>query len=114
MPSISHRASLGPGAPHRAKSGPAALPAGLAARRIGGFAAGVALAIRRIAGGPFRRCLDLIEDWRELRQLRELDDHLLRDIGLTVAEAQRATILRHRRKRDAQDPKGPPSWPTTS
>ena len=28
MPSISHRASLGPCAPHRAKSGPAALPAG--------------------------------------------------------------------------------------
>lgn len=99
MPSISHRASLGPGAPHRAKSGPAALPAGH---------------IRRIAGGFIRWWADRLDDWRELRQLRDLDDHLLRDIGLTVAEAQRATLLRHRRDRDAQDPKGPPTWPTTS
>src|SRR5262245_42143747 len=100
MPSISHRASLGPGAPHRAKSGPAALPAGF----IG--------TVRRCIGWPFRWCANLVEDWRELRQLRDLDDHLLRDIGLTVADAQRATILR--RDRDARDPKGPPTWPTTS
>src|SRR5262245_5291519 len=110
MPSISHRASLGPNAPHRAKSGPAALPAGLTARCIGGLATGLARAIRRTAGWPFRWCVDRVEDWRALRQLRDLDDHLLRDIGLTVAEAQRATLLRHhrRRERDAQDPKGPP------
>ena len=110
MPSISHRASLGPGAPHRAKSGPAALPAGLTARCIGGLAG----AIRGIARWPFRWCADRVEDWRELRQLRDLDDHLLRDIGLTVAEAQRSTIFSRRDDRDARDPKGPPTWPTTS
>ena len=103
MPSISHRASLGPGAPHRAKSGPAALPAGSVGRLI-----------RRIFGWPFRWCADRLEDWRELRQLRDLDDHLLRDIGLTVAEAQRFTVFSRRDDRDARDPKGPPTWPTTS
>jgi uncharacterized protein YjiS (DUF1127 family) len=112
MPSISHRASLVPDAPHRAKPGPAALPAGLS----GGFIGGVSRAIRRIAGWPIRWCADRLEDWRALRQLRDLDDHLLRDIGLTAAEAQRATLLRHyrRRARDTQDPKGPPTWPTIS
>jgi uncharacterized protein YjiS (DUF1127 family) len=103
MPSISHRASLGPGAPHRAESGPAALPAGSIGRLI-----------RRIFGWAFRWCADRLEDWRELRQLRDLDDHLLRDIGLTAAEAQRSTLLRSGRNRDARDPKGPPTWPTTS
>ena len=103
MPSISHRASLGPGAPHRAESGPAALPAGSIGRLI-----------RRIFGWPSRWCADRLEDWRELRQLRDLDDHLLRDIGLTVAEAQRSTLFRGRRARGARDPKGPPTWPTTS
>jgi uncharacterized protein YjiS (DUF1127 family) len=109
MPSISHRASLGQGAPHRAKSGPTALPAG--------FTRGLTLAwrlIRAIVGWPIRWCADRLEDWRALRQLRDLDDHLLRDIGLTVAEAQRATIFHSRRDRDAHDPKGPPTWPTTS
>jgi len=107
MPSISHRASLGPGAPHRAESGPAALPAGSSPAFLGGV-------IRRIVGWPFRWCTDRLEDWRELRQLRDLDDHLLRDIGLTVAEAQRSTLLRSGRNRGARDPKGPPTWPTTS
>jgi hypothetical protein len=63
---------------------------------------------------PVRWCADRVEDWRELRQLRDLDDHLLRDLGLTVDEARRATLLRHRRDRGAQDPKGKPTWPTTS
>jgi uncharacterized protein YjiS (DUF1127 family) len=103
MPSISHRASLGPGAPHRARSGPAALPAGSIGERL-----------RRAAARPFRWCADRIENWRQLHQLRELDDHLLRDIGLTAAEAQRSTIFRSGRTGAAQDPKGPPTWPTTS
>jgi uncharacterized protein YjiS (DUF1127 family) len=106
MPSISHRASLDQGNPHRARSGPAALPAG--------FAGGLVGTIRAIAGWPVRWCADRLEDWRELRQLRELDDHLLRDIGLTVADARRSIIFHHHRERDAQDPKGPPTWPTTS
>jgi uncharacterized protein YjiS (DUF1127 family) len=107
MPSISHRASLGPGTPHRAKSGPAALPAGSIEGSIRGL-------IRRTASWPFRWCADRIEDWRQLRQLRDLDDHLLRDIGLTVAEARRSTLFRGRRARGARDPKGPPTWPNTS
>ena len=107
MPSISNRASLGQGAPHRAKSGPAALPAGSSPAFLGGV-------IRRIVGWPSRWCADRLEDWRELRQLRDLDDHLLRDIGLTVAEAQNSTVFSRRDDRDARDPKGPPTWPTTS
>lgn len=107
MPSISHRASLDQGAPHRAGPGPSALPAGCKGGAGGRL-------IRKIAGWPFRWCADRLEDWRELRQLRELDDHLLRDIGLTAAEAQRSTIFHRRRDRDAQNPKGPPTWPTTS
>jgi uncharacterized protein YjiS (DUF1127 family) len=99
MPSISHRASLGPGVPHRAKSGPAALPAGFT---------------HRIIGGLIRWCAERLEDWRELRQLRDLDDRLLRDIGLTVDEARRAAIFPSRGDRDAHDPKGPPTWPTIS
>jgi uncharacterized protein YjiS (DUF1127 family) len=82
------------------------------------LAGGLARAIRWIAATiflwPVRWCADRIEDWRELRQLRHLDDHLLRDIGLTVAEARRLSLFRHRRDRGAQDPKGKPSWPTTS
>ena len=105
MPSISHRASLGPGAPHRAKSGPTALPAGFTQVFTGGFTLAWRL-IRTIVGWPIRWCADRLEDWRALRQLRDLDDHLLRDIGLTVAEAQRASILNTRRTRDARDPKG--------
>jgi uncharacterized protein YjiS (DUF1127 family) len=82
------------------------------------LAGGLSRTIRRIAGTiflqPFRWCADRVEDWRELRQLRDLDDHLLRDIGLTVAEAQRMSLFHRRRDRGAQDPKGKPSWPTTS
>ena len=119
MPSISHRTSLGQATPHRAESGSSALPAGLTAtfsRLIKG--------VVRVIGAPIRWCADRLEDWRELRQLRDLDDHLLRDIGLTVAEAQRSSILHARRNRDvpnrnakvpdrdANDPKGTPSWPT--
>jgi uncharacterized protein YjiS (DUF1127 family) len=70
--------------------------------------------IRTIVGWPFRWCADRLEDWRALRQLRDLDDHLLRDIGLTVAEARRLTLFNSRRDRAARDPKGPPTWPTTS
>jgi uncharacterized protein YjiS (DUF1127 family) len=117
MPSSSHRTSLGQATPHRAESGSTALPTGFTG------------AIIRIIGAPVRWCADRLEDWRELRQLRDLDDHLLRDIGLTVAEAQRSAIFHVRRDRDApdrnaldrnaqradrdaQDPKGMPSWPT--
>ena len=113
MPSISHRTSLGRATPHRAESGSTALPAGSTERFI--------RAIIRIVGAPIRWCAERLEDWRELRQLRDLDDHLLRDIGLTVAEAQRSTIFNARRDRDAQvpdhdrkDPKGMPIWPTIS
>lgn len=121
MPSISHRASLGQGAPHRAESGSAALPAGLTTT-VSWLIKGVV----RIIGAPIRWCADRLEDWRELRQLRDLDDHLLRDIGLTVAEAQRSSIFHARPARDvpdrntkvldraAHDPKGTPTWPTTS
>ena len=110
MPSISHRTSLGQATPHRAESGSSALPAGFIRLTRG---------IARIIGAPIRWCAERLEDWRELRQLRDLDDHLLRDIGLTVAEAQRSTILHARRGRDAKvpdrdahDPKGMPIWPT--
>jgi uncharacterized protein YjiS (DUF1127 family) len=78
------------------------------------LAGGLCQAIRRIAGWPIRWCAGRLEDWRALRQLRDLDDHLLRDIGLTVAEARRMSLLRHRRDRGTPDPKGKPTWPTTS
>lgn len=95
MPSISHRTGLSHEALCRAKSGLAALPAGFVRRTV-------------------RWCAERFEDWRALRQLRDLDEHLLRDIGLTAADARRSTIFSRRGDRDAQDPKGPPTWPTTS
>lgn len=98
MPSISHRTSLGQANPHRAESGSTALPAGF----IG----------RRIVGWPIRWCAQRLEDWRELRHLHELDDHLLRDIGLTPTEVDRSTVFPSLRDREAKDPKGPPIWPT--
>ena len=118
MPSISHRTSLGQATPHRAELGSTALPAGFALAFTGGFSLAWGL-IRTIVGWPVRWCANRLEDWRELRQLRDLDDHLLRDLGLTVAEAQRANIFHRRRDRDAKvpdrdahDPKGTPTWPT--
>jgi hypothetical protein len=52
------------------------------------------------------------DDWRALRWIGAphdhlLADHLLRDIGLTDADARRSSIVSTRRDRDAQDPKGP-------
>lgn len=104
MPSVSHRTSLDEGAPRRAERGSAAL--GNAEEFIGGLV--------HLIGAPVRWCSRRLEDWRALRQLRDLDDHLLRDIGLTAAEVNRSTIFPRLRNRHAQDPKGPPSWPTTS
>jgi hypothetical protein len=86
MPSISHRASLGQRAPHRAKSGPAALPAGF----IGGY-------MTAIAGWLTQWREDWCEDWRSLC-----------DIGLTEAHDSAVAPTR----RDRHDPKGLPTWPT--
>ena len=90
MPSISHRASLGQGAPHRAKSGPAALPAGF----TGGF-------FRGIVGGLVQRR----DNWGEMRRIGALDDHRPRDICLAETDAHHSDI-------HVRDPKGMPTWPT--
>jgi uncharacterized protein YjiS (DUF1127 family) len=65
MPSISRRNGLGQRAPRSAKSGLAALSAGFARR----FAA-------------------WLMDRPPPRRIDKLDDHLLRDIGLSRADAQ--------------------------
>jgi uncharacterized protein YjiS (DUF1127 family) len=107
MPSISHRTSLGQAPPHRAESGSAALPAGLTAtfsRLVKG--------IVHVIGAPIRWCAQRLEDWRELRHLHELDDHLLRDIGLPPTDVDHSTIFPSLHHREAEDPKGPPIWPT--
>ncbi len=46
----------------------------------------------RAAGRPgaLRRLLILIAERRSRRRLAELDDHLLRDLGLTAGEARQA------------------------
>lgn len=69
MPSISHRSDLGRGLLRRVLSGLAALPA---------------RAVRNAA--------QWFEVRRQLRQLSELDPHLLRDIGLTEADRRGAII----------------------
>jgi hypothetical protein len=67
MPSISHRASLGQGAPRRAKSGPAALPAGI---------------VRAV----IRSARAWMEVWRDLHQLEE---HVVHDVGFQLRSGRR-------------------------
>lgn len=74
MPAVSHRTDLGQGFLQRVKSGLAALPARIVSRIIGGLA-------RRF------------EYRRQMRHLAELDDHLLRDIGLPRAQSWRGAIV---------------------
>ena len=62
MPSISHRTSLGQATPHRAESGLAALPAG-------------------IARAVIRSCRAWMEVGRDLRQLKE---HVVYDVGFQL------------------------------
>jgi hypothetical protein len=65
MPSISHRAGLGQGSPHRATFGPAALPAGI---------------VRAV----IRWC----RAWLEVRQdLRRLEEHVVHDVGFQLRPA---------------------------
>ena len=67
MPSISHRASLDPGTPHRAKSGLAALPAGI---------------VRAIV----RSC----RVWLEVaRDLHRLEAHVVHDVGFQLRSGRR-------------------------
>jgi uncharacterized protein YjiS (DUF1127 family) len=80
MPSISHRADLSQGFLRRAMSWLAALPAGT---------------IR----GAARWFAQRFEDWRDLRALGELDEHILRDIGLTDAEGRGSFGVQARRAR---------------
>ena len=68
MPSISHRANLGPGAPHRAKSGLAALPAGI---------------VRAI----IRSGRAWMEAWHDLRQLEQ---HVVHDVGFQLRSGRRS------------------------
>lgn len=68
MPSISHRASLGPGAPHRAKSGLAALPAG-------------------IARAVVRSC----RAWLEVgRDLHRYEAHVVHDVGFQLRSGRQS------------------------
>jgi hypothetical protein len=68
MPSISHRANLGPGAPHRAKSGLAALPAGI---------------VRAIIRSG--------RAWMEIRQdLQQLEQHVVHDVGFQLRSGRRS------------------------
>ena len=82
MPSTSHRTDLSQGFLHRAKSGRATPPV----RMIHG-------ALRR----AIRELVRWIEDWRTPRHLGELDEYLLRDIGLEKVDAYRSIIRRPRR-----------------
>jgi hypothetical protein len=68
MPSISHRTSLGQGALRRAKSGLAALPAGI---------------VRAV----IRSCHAWFEVWRDLPQLEE---HVAYDVGFQLRPGRRS------------------------
>ena len=83
MPSISHLTDLSQGFLQRAKSGRAALPV----RMIHG-------ALRR----AHHELVRWVEDWRALRHLAELDEYLLRDIGLADVDAHWSIIRRWRRE----------------
>jgi hypothetical protein len=68
MPSISHRTSLGQGAPHRAKSGLAALPAGI---------------VRAV----IRSC----RAWMEIRRdLRQFEKYVVYDVGFQLRSGRRS------------------------
>ena len=68
MPSISHRASLGPGALHRAKSGLAALPAGI-----------------------LRAIIRSGRAWMEIRRdLHQLEQHVVHDVGFQLRSGRRS------------------------
>jgi hypothetical protein len=68
MPSISHRASLGQGALHRAKSGLAALPAGI---------------VRAIIRSG--------RAWMEIRRdLHQLEQHVVHDVGFQLRSGRRS------------------------
>jgi len=65
MPPMSHPTDLTQGPLHKARSGLATLPTRL-----------------------LRWCAIRCESWRQRRQLMELDEHLLRDIGLSRRDAR--------------------------
>jgi hypothetical protein len=68
MPSISHRASLGQGVLQRAKSGLAALPAGI---------------VRAV----IRSC----RVWMEVgRDLHQFDEHVMHDVGFQLRSGRRS------------------------
>ena len=92
MPSISHLTDLRQEVLHRAKSGRTTLPV----RMIHG-------ALRRTA----RAFVQWVEDWRALRHLGELDEYLLRDIGLTDVDAH-WSIIRRPPRPDSQAPNPKP------
>jgi len=68
MPSISHRASLGQGVLSRAKSGLAALPAGIA-----------------------RAVIRSGRAWMEIRRdLQQLEEHVVHDVGFQLRSGRRS------------------------
>ena len=85
MPSIPHRTDPGHGILQRAKSGLAVLPAGIVA---------------------------WFDDWRVRRHIGELDDYLLRDIGLRKADLRRSIVATRRRESKPQATKDTLIWQT--
>jgi hypothetical protein len=104
MPSISHRASLGQGSPHRARFGPTALPAG-------------------IVHAVIRWCRAWLDVGRDLHQLEE---HVVHDVGFQLRSGRRSGPYDAKQFAADLPPEtdGPPksdsnsegrlTWPTTS
>jgi len=64
-----------------------------ATRSIGSPVRGAAIGLYRLVGGPIRRLASFISTWLEraadIRRLQSLDDHMLKDIGVSRCDVER-------------------------